>query len=80
VLNQEYGPKDLKLTVEGIAGTDAQFPLSLNRPNLKPHAEGAELSYRKDASPSGAGTAPPIINVHFPPGEGWKTVTVTLTW
>ena len=80
VLNQEYGPKDLKLTVEGIAGTDAQFPLSLNGPNLKPHAEGAELSYRKDASPSAAGTAPQIIIVHFPSGEGWKTITVTLTW
>jgi hypothetical protein len=24
--------------------------------------------------------APEEMDVHFPPGEGWKTITVTLTW
>jgi hypothetical protein len=25
-------------------------------------------------------TADEYIQLHFPPGEGWKTITVTLTW
>jgi glycogen debranching enzyme len=80
VLNEEHGPKQLKLMLEGIAGTAAEIPLIVNGTNLTVRADGADLRGHVDASSSAAGAASTIMNVRFPPGEGWKTVTVTLTW
>jgi glycogen debranching enzyme len=69
VVSEEYGPKQLKLTLEGVAGAEADVPLILNIPVPKLNAEGADLPNR-----------PSSMTVHFPTGDGWKTVTVTLTW
>jgi glycogen debranching enzyme len=80
VLNEEYGPKQLKLTLEGIAGTAAEIPLIVNATNLAVLADGADLRTHADTSSSTAEAASTIMNVHFPPGEGWKTITVTLSW
>ena len=39
----------------------------------------ASVSYRGcDANPYECKTLPLIVE--FPPGEGWQTITVTLTW
>jgi glycogen debranching enzyme len=69
ITSEERSPKQLKLTLEGFAGTSAEVPLILNDSNLKLHADGAELP-----------AEPKSMTIHFPPGEGWKTITVTLTW
>jgi hypothetical protein len=42
-------------------------------------APAASISFRGcDANPYACTSLPLII--HFPRGEGWKTITVTLTW
>jgi hypothetical protein len=64
----------LTLTIEGTAGTEMQVPLTMNSPNLKLRAQGAEIHAAV------AGTKDSILVVPFPAGEGWKTITVTLSW
>jgi hypothetical protein len=73
VLKEEHKQRQLTLTVEGVAGTEAEIPLYIASPVPKLAAQGAELS-------GSASKAPTQITLHFPPGEGWKTITVTLTW
>ena len=80
VLKEEYGPKQLQLTLEGVAGTASEIPLNLNVANLKLRADGADVRAREEADLPGSGTASSILDVHFPPGEGWKTITITLIW
>ncbi|MDE3187721.1 MAG: hypothetical protein KGM96_09390 [Acidobacteriota bacterium] len=80
VLKQEYGQRKLTLTLEGPAGTDARLPLVETAPNLRLAADGAELHAPASAKPASSAVEAPSLLVHFPPGEGWKTVTVTLTW
>ncbi len=81
VLKEEYGDHTLTLTIEGLAGSDAQFPLVLASSRLRLRAAGAALS-------AGA------LAIHFPPAPSqlsapgpdllvhptWQTITVTLTW
>ncbi len=67
VVQEEYGEHQLTLALEGLAGTDAQLPLVETAPNLKLKAEGAAIESQS-------------LTVHFPPGTGWKTIIVTLTW
>jgi glycogen debranching enzyme len=80
VLKEEYGTKQLQLTLEGVAGTASQIPLSLNAANLKVSAVGADVRAGGEANLSASEAASSILDVYFPPGEGWKTITVTLTW
>ena len=74
ILREEYGEQMLTLTIEGTAGTEMQVPLTMNSPNLKLRAQGAEIHAAV------AGTKDSILVVPFPAGEGWKTITVTLSW
>ncbi len=69
VLREEYGKQMLTLTVEGVAGTEVQFPLAVSGPNLKLRAEGAEIHAKES-----------VLALRFPDGEGWKTVTATVSW
>ena len=80
VLSAEYGERKLTLIVEGPANTLAQFPLFVHTPKTIVHADGAELGMPGAHSDSDAASATQIATVNFPAGEGWKTVTVTLTW
>ena len=80
VLHEEYAERKLTLTLEGLAGTVAQFPLFDHSLKSRVHAEGADLSSPAARTGPDASLAPQTATVHFPPGEGWKTVTVTLTW
>lgn len=73
VLEQSYGERQLELAIEGPAGTDAQLPLVVTAPKLKLAAEGAELPQSPDSKT-------PVLALHFPPGEGWKTIEVKLAW
>jgi glycogen debranching enzyme len=79
VLDQQWSDHKLALTLEGPANSDAQLPLVLNAMNLNLHAEGARLPTASDAVPHTPGSLP-ALHVHFPPGTGYQTQTVTLTW
>ena len=77
ILDERYSdrPGRLTLTLEGRASTEAQLPLVIDGPAANLHADGATLVTAEDGR-----SHPPALHVHFPPGEGWKTLTVTLTW
>jgi glycogen debranching enzyme len=80
VLNEAYSGRQLALTLEGTAGAQIEIPLVLAAPAPKLHAEGAELQAQPPGSETAGPARFPVIDVQFPPGEGWKTVTVTLSW
>jgi len=90
VLHEEQADKALTLTLEGEAGSAGILTL-LRNVRIQPHVElvgdkrrgneelEASVSYRDcDADPYECKTLPLIVN--FPPGDGWKTITVTLAW
>ncbi len=90
VLHEEQGDKALTLTVEGEAGSAGLLTLFRNA-RIEPKVQfvdgkkrnteklEASVSYRDcDADPYACKSLPLILD--FPPGEGWKTITVTLTW
>jgi glycogen debranching enzyme len=80
ILSENYDDRTLTITTEGPAGTEAHVPVVLATPNMKLHVEGAELHSTAEQDISGDPTNGPVLDIRFPPGEGWKTITVTLTW
>jgi glycogen debranching enzyme len=84
-LNTEYKEHQLVLTVEGLAGTSGIVRL-FRHGHFIPKAQtgpaeapDASISFSEcDANPYACTSLPLIFT--FPPGEGWKTITVTLTW
>jgi glycogen debranching enzyme len=90
VLHSEYAERSLTLVVEGLAGSQSELGLVRRGPIVpkieKVSASDGELASR--AATLGAfdvyafqnPTAPSMLIFNFPPGEGWKTITVTLTW
>ena len=80
VVKQEYGQRQLVLTIEGLAGTEAEVPLVVIAPNLKLAINGAVLPTRSAPKAPLLAEMHPVMTVRFPPGTGWKTITVTLTW
>ncbi len=83
-LRSEYGDRQLKLTIEGAGGSDGVLRLIRNgqfvpKVASESPAGDASLSFRScDANPLGCTWYP--LTFHFPEGEGWKTITVSLTW
>jgi glycogen debranching enzyme len=80
VLNETYEDHRLELTLEGLAGSDVHIPYSVNDPRIKLAASGAELPDPSGAHRAYAAYALPELIAHFPPGTGFQTITVTLTW
>jgi glycogen debranching enzyme len=80
ILSEKYGERKLTLVVEGPANTKAQFPLFVHTLKTSVRVEGAELAESGTNAGPDATSAPRIATVNFPDGEGWKTITVTLTW
>jgi len=78
ILHEEYGQQKLTLTLEGPAGTDAEFPIVVRSPRTSVHAAGADLA--SQPASSAITSAPQTAVVHFPAGSGFQTITVTLTW
>jgi hypothetical protein len=92
ILNEQYGDHKLTLQVEGLAGSRTDLEV-VRAANVVPHLipqEGeasktgpdrgnAEL-LNPDGSPYAGLNPKTYLAVSFPPGEGWKTITVTLTW
>ena len=90
VLNSEYGDRRLTLVIEGPAGSQGELGL-VRRGPIVPKIEtatghGGELESEVatlsafDVYAFQNPTAPSMLVLNFPPGEGWKTITVTLTW
>jgi glycogen debranching enzyme len=95
IVEEQYSDRKLTVAIEGLAATEAQFPMIISTPRLKLHAEGADLvtnspsqnlppmpgiPVQAKSTNSKPLPEPSAITVHFPPGEGWQTITVTLTW
>ena len=94
VLSEDWGPNSVKLVFEGKAGDNkTSFGILRHRllPQLKfecPDNKGidpsdtahlAEYSSMLDTAIRDP-KVPIGMFLHFPDGEGWKTITVTLTW
>jgi glycogen debranching enzyme len=88
ILRSDYADRRLTLTVEGRGGSEA--PIGLIRhgrfiPRIEtqspavhgPNSGEAKISMRERSEDP---AVPAMLVFDFPPGEGWKTITVTLTW
>jgi glycogen debranching enzyme len=80
ILREEYSPRQLVLTLEGPAGAQVDLPVVLAAPVPKLHVEGASLLSQPRINDNAGAVNFPAVSVLLPPGEGWKTITVTLTW
>jgi hypothetical protein len=89
-LSSAYSDHKLVLIAEGLAGSDGLVTLTRHG-HIDPSVQSildvsstgeqqpATISHRDcDADFYGCKSLPLIL--HFPKGEGWKTITVTLTW
>jgi hypothetical protein len=79
VLQEANDERRITMTLEGIAGSDVRLNYLVRDSRLKLNVTGAELNDERHYTSRGQAVLP-TMTVHFPPGEGWKTVTVTLTW
>jgi hypothetical protein len=91
IVSEEWGVNKVKLSIDGIAGSEAHCAVRRHKlVNPRPHVDGGLSSEADNAHPgvslSAIDTAfrdpslPFLMEFHFPPGEGWKTITVTLSW
>jgi len=86
VVETRYDDHQLAITCEGIAGTNAKLELIRHDaivPTVQKVRTGANpmaLISPKDDTPLKEWKEPLLLSIDFPPGEGWKTITVTLTW
>jgi hypothetical protein len=90
VLRSDHGERSLTLVVEGPAGSQSELGL-VRRGPIVPKIERVSASDGEPVSRAATlgafdvyafqnPTAPSLLIFNFPPGEGWKTITVTLTW
>ena len=80
ILEAQYGDRKLTLTVEGLAATEAQIAFFVYPAGITVHAEGADLSEPVARRGPNALPIPQNATIHFPPGTGFQTQTITLTW
>jgi glycogen debranching enzyme len=92
VLNESYEDRKLTLTLEGLADSSASVDLSewaRKGASLQVKIDGPSAGDPKNEqahlmSPVGGSSSDTSIHqelaIHFPAGEGWKTVSVTLVW
>jgi glycogen debranching enzyme len=85
IVHSEYSEHKLVLTAEGLGGSEGvaslvrhgRFIPKVQNETSGPGAGEAKISMRE---PGDDPAAPALLVVDFPPGDGWKTMTVTLTW
>jgi hypothetical protein len=93
ILKEEWYPRSVSLVIEGVAGGSAEYVVTRRGPAGLQIAVSDGLSTNADSGKPGGHLSsldigdyiknPPfksLLEIHFPPGEGWKTITVTLTW
>jgi hypothetical protein len=74
VLSEAYAARQLTLVLEGLGGSEADLPVAVSPGFTSVRAVGAELA--EVPTPAAIRS----MKLRFPPGDGWKTVTVTLSW
>jgi glycogen debranching enzyme len=93
ILSEHWQSKSVSLQVEGPAGSSAVY-LIKQKEWKQPRLEVSDgLSNQAEGDKPGAlltflGIGDPVnippyasqLRINFPPGEGWKTITVNLTW
>ena len=87
ILHSEYGDRRLTLVIEGRAGSQSELGL-VRRGPIVPKIASVAGSQADQVAMLGANDvyayekphAPGMLILNFPPGDGWKTITVTLTW
>jgi hypothetical protein len=90
-VSEAWGTNKVTITAEGLAGSVADFAVRRHKLVKMRMEVGGGLSNEADdehpgVSLSATGTFLYEVNVpftmefRFPPGEGWKTIIVTLTW
>ncbi len=93
IVKEEWHPNTVSLQVEGPAGSSAHYLVAHRDSKVLKLEVSDGLSNRAEEGHPGAlltalGIGDPEnipdmgsdLQVNFPPGEGWKTITVTLTW
>lgn len=90
VLHEEWEANRATIKFEGLAGSRAEFNLvgidKVPRPKVdSPENMGRDsLRFDEDLavyeSPCKGPCQSTGLELHFPGGEGWKTITVTMTW
>jgi glycogen debranching enzyme len=91
ILSEEWGASKVTLIVEGMAGSAADIPVRRHKLVQMKIDVSDHLSNQADEDHPGVALSaidtafrdpnlPFAMEFHFPPGEGWKTMTVTLTW
>jgi len=96
VIGEEVDSHRIKLTVEGLSGSRADLTVlrhKLVQPKLSvapavhtdedetnPESKGPAVSLSFLDTAHEDPKIPERLAFHFPPGEGWKTIAVTLTW
>jgi hypothetical protein len=90
VLREEYGSRRITLTVEGLADSKADLVVIQHRLakgkqlaagiSSDPASKGASVALAALDASNGEPKAAQDMQLHFPPGEGWKTMGVSLTW
>jgi glycogen debranching enzyme len=91
VLSQVYGIRRIELTIEGMAGSEANLVVlrhKLVQPRLKLPEGVSESMDSRDSSvtlhfPDGVHEDPMAsgnLHFHFAPGHGWQRITIALTW
>jgi hypothetical protein len=92
VVSEKYEARKITLEVEGLAGSQADLVLKRNR-LVSPQPSASDGLKCDDSFADGPGVClvfidtayrdwkvPESLQIHFPGGEGWKTITVTLSW
>jgi glycogen debranching enzyme len=67
VIEEIAGTSSLHLTLEGIADSESTLTLVKNDSAVKPRVEGAQIVGNQ-------------LQVHFPPGSGYVSQSVTVSW
>jgi glycogen debranching enzyme len=86
IVDSSYSDHRLLITCEGIAGSHAWAELIRHEAIVpKVQKDGTDAKPNavispKDDMPLENWKEPLLLTIDFPPGEGWKTITVTLTW
>jgi glycogen debranching enzyme len=86
VLETRYNGHQLAITCEGMAGSNTKLGL-IRHDSITPtvqevghDAKPIAVISPKDDIPLKEWKEPLLLAIDFPSGEGWKTITVTLTW
>jgi hypothetical protein len=92
ILSAEYSPRGLTIRAEGQPDTNAELVIRRNQAvnarivGIKPSSPPGELARIASLDPSlpdpGSTNAkePTALDLHFPQGQGWQTLKITLTW